>query len=113
MNEKEDTDSRLLHASDLRREAEQRLRDKEAVPAQSMAEVDARALVHELQVHQIELEMQNEELQRPGERQRRHRRSMATFSTSPRLGISSGMPRGAFWKSTWLGPRYWAWTETP
>ena len=64
MNEKEDTDSRLLHASDLRREAEQRLRDKEAVPAQSMAEVDARALVHELQVHQIELEMQNEELQR-------------------------------------------------
>ena len=34
MNEKEDTDSGLLHASDLRREAEQRLRDKEAMPAQ-------------------------------------------------------------------------------
>ena len=62
MNEKEDTDSRLPQAADLRREAEQRLRDKKAMPAQSMAEVDVRALVHELQVHQIELEMQNEEL---------------------------------------------------
>ena len=29
-----------------------------------MSEVDARALLHELQVHQIELEMQNEEFQR-------------------------------------------------
>ena len=64
MNEKEDTDSRLPQAADLRREAEQRLRDKKAMPAQSMAEVDVRALVHELQVHQIELEMQNEELLR-------------------------------------------------
>jgi PAS domain S-box-containing protein len=64
MNEKDAIDSGLPQASDLRREAEQRLRDKEAMPAQSMAEVDARALVHELQVHQIELEMQNEELLR-------------------------------------------------
>ena len=32
------------------------------VRAQSLAEVDVRALVHELQVHQIELEMQNEAL---------------------------------------------------
>ena len=49
-------------AGKLRREAERRLRNKKAASAGAMAEVDARALVHELQVHQVELEMQNEEL---------------------------------------------------
>ena len=49
---------------ELRRKAEQRVRDKDATPVAAVAEADARALVHELQVHQIELEMQNEELQR-------------------------------------------------
>jgi PAS domain-containing protein len=48
----------------LRGKAEDRLRVKEAEPVESASEADARALVHELQVHQIELEMQNEELQR-------------------------------------------------
>ena len=64
MNEKEDADSGPPTASDLRREAERRLRDKKAAPAEAIAEVDVRALLHELQVHQIELEMQNEELLR-------------------------------------------------
>ena len=62
MNEKENADSQLPQASDLRQEAEQRLRNKKAVPLEGMAEVDVRALLHELQVHQIELEMQNDEL---------------------------------------------------
>jgi PAS domain S-box-containing protein len=51
-------------AGKLRQEAEQRLGCGNASPSDGMDLVDARALVHELQVHQVELEMQNEELQR-------------------------------------------------
>ena len=48
----------------LRRKAEDRLRKRKAHLSEAASEGDVRALVHELQVHQIELEMQNEELQR-------------------------------------------------
>ncbi len=64
MSEKESADSGPCQAGNLRRAAEQRLRDRETASAQKMAEGDVRAVVHELQVHQIELEMQNEELLR-------------------------------------------------
>jgi PAS domain S-box-containing protein len=64
MNEKTTVDSMPPQAGDLRQEAEQRLRGKGAMPAQNMAEVDVHALLHELEVHQIELEMQNDELLR-------------------------------------------------
>lgn len=64
MNEKESMGSGSPQTADPRQEAERRLRNKKATPVEGMAEVDVRALLHELQVHQIELEMQNEELLR-------------------------------------------------
>jgi PAS domain S-box-containing protein len=48
---------------DLRRKAEERLRKQSPDPGAANPEEDAR-LLYELQVHQIELEMQNEELRR-------------------------------------------------
>ena len=50
---------------DLRLQAEERLKDSGGAQVRSTKEeIDNLALVHELQVHQIELEMQNEELKR-------------------------------------------------
>ncbi|HWQ18141.1 MAG TPA: PAS domain S-box protein [Methanotrichaceae archaeon] len=56
----------LNQNSDLRRQAEELLKNEKSSPVSSKAEesIDALSLVHELQVHQIELEMQNEELKR-------------------------------------------------
>ena len=51
-----------MATSDLRRHAENKVRERG--PSNSLSEVDMRALCHELEVHQIELEMQNEELRR-------------------------------------------------
>ena len=64
MHEKNTMDSGPPHVADLRRKAEERLRARESRTAETVTEADSRVLVHELQVHQIELEMQNEELLR-------------------------------------------------
>ena len=56
--------SRQEQPGDLRRRAEDALSRKKTGEPSTMPEEDVRALVHELQVHQIELEMQNEELKR-------------------------------------------------
>jgi signal transduction histidine kinase len=51
-------------ATELRQRAEARLSEKGTAADRPIKEADLRRLLHELQVHQIELELQNEELQR-------------------------------------------------
>lgn len=50
--------------AELRRQAETKLNGRKKTTAASMQAVDLQRLIHELEVHQIELEMQNEELAR-------------------------------------------------
>lgn len=52
----------FTNAKMLRRKAEEQLKQKQADAASPEKETDLKKLLHELQVHQIELEMQNEEL---------------------------------------------------
>jgi diguanylate cyclase (GGDEF)-like protein/PAS domain S-box-containing protein len=59
--------SHLIDPADLRRRAEQKLRANEANPEKSLSSEETQHLLHELRVHQIELEMQNEELRRAQE----------------------------------------------
>ncbi len=49
-------------AADLRRRAEERLRARKAKERPATDRTDPQRLLHELEVHQVELEIQNEEL---------------------------------------------------
>ncbi|HBM14915.1 MAG TPA: hypothetical protein DD381_00975 [Lentisphaeria bacterium] len=56
------TQDKSESAALLRQKAEERLRKLQKEPASKLNKADTLKLLHELQVHQIELEMQNEEL---------------------------------------------------
>jgi hypothetical protein len=60
----EETD--LTDAQILRMKAEERLKDNQKT-SMPVLEADEKRLLHELQVHQIELELQNEELRKANE----------------------------------------------
>ena len=57
------TSDKLPAAQGLRERAEQLLQ-KHGIAGQTLSPEENQAVIHELQVHQIELELQNEELQR-------------------------------------------------
>jgi PAS domain S-box-containing protein len=57
-------DSEQEHPSSLRRRAEGMLKARTGAGEEKLSAAEARRLVHELRVHELELEMQNEELRR-------------------------------------------------
>ncbi len=57
-----DHEGSKFEVSILRRKAEELLKNSQKEPGSSLSEVEILKLIHEIEVHQIELELQNEEL---------------------------------------------------
>ena len=58
-----------FEVSILRRKAEELLKNNNKVPESILSEDEILKLIHEIEVHQIELELQNEELKLTKERE--------------------------------------------
>src|ERR1017187_2375662 len=77
-------DDQPVDATDLRRRAEEKARTDEAQAQKPLSPKESGRLLHELQVHQIELEMQNEELRRAqGELEAARARYFDLFDLAP------------------------------
>ena len=87
-------DKASTEAAELRRKAEAQLNSKSAAEIDSRPESDMRRLLHELQVHQIELEMQNEELRRAQEELEVSRNKYAELYDFAPVGYFAFDPRG-------------------
>ncbi len=91
-------------ASELRRRAEERLKAREQTPRSAIPV--PRSSVHELEVHQIELEMQNEELRRTRAKAEQLIRELQTALANVKL-LSGLLPICATCKKIRNDQGYW------
>lgn len=90
-----DQEMDFTNPKNLREKAEKRLKEKESSEYALSMEADKNKLLHELQVHQIELEMQNEELQQAYQAaEKALKKYTMLYDLSP-MGYFSLTPEGA------------------
>ena len=99
-------------AGEFRRQAEKRLRIKKTASGGVTSETDVRALLHELQAHQIELEMLNEELQRAWAAAEESSQNYCDLFDFAPVGYFLWDRQGLIAEVNLTGGRVWAWTET-
>jgi hypothetical protein len=96
--------TRTEDAAELRQQAEEMAR-KEVAPLDALSPEEIRQTLHELRVHQIELEMQNEELRRAhGELDAARERCFDLYELAP-VGYVTGASEGSSGKGRGSRPQ--------